>query len=203
MDDSAELAIFPLDTVLFPSGVLPLRIFETRYMDMVRECMSRNLAFGVCRITGGSEVGEAAPHEMIGCTARITDWDMQRQGLLELRTVGESRFRIVTHRTQADRLIRARVEILPDDPEVEVPPELQVCSSLVQKLVSELADGQGDRMKQMIEPPWRFESAGWVANRLAEFLPIPAETRQRLMELDDPLVRLAWIHRFLEQNQVI
>jgi uncharacterized protein len=203
MDGSTEIAIFPLNTVLFPSGVLPLRIFEARYMDMVRECMSRDLAFGVCLITDGAEVGEAARHEAIGCTARITGWDMQQQGVLNLRTIGSSRFRIVSQRVQGDRLIRARIQSLPDDPPAGVPPELEVCASLARSLAEQLSQADDGPMNRLIEAPCRFDEAGWVANRLAEFLPIPVTIRQRLMELDDPLARLAWIHRYLEQNQVI
>ena len=89
-----QVPLFPLNTVLFPGGVLPLRVFEARYMDMVRECMKGSDPFGVVLITRGSEVGAPASTESVGTLARIVAWDMPRLGLLHLRAVGSERFRI-------------------------------------------------------------------------------------------------------------
>ena len=86
---NADVPVFPLGTVLFPGGVLPLRIFEARYMDMVRERMQREAPFGICLITRGGEVGEAAEHEPVGCLAHIRGWDMEQLGVLQLRAAGE------------------------------------------------------------------------------------------------------------------
>jgi Lon protease-like protein len=198
-----ELAIFPLNTVLFPGGVLPLRIFEARYMDMARDCMAAQRPFGVCLITAGGEVGEAAEHETIGCEARIVDWDMQQLGLLQLRTIGGRRFRVTARRVQSDGLVRAETEPIPDDPDTPIPEELAVCASLVARLVEDLVEKETDPMKKMIEPPYRLDSATWVGNRLCEFLPISPKARQRLMALDDPLTRLSVIHQYLQQHRVV
>jgi Lon protease-like protein len=199
----ADIPIFPLSTVLFPGGVLPLRIFEARYMDMVRDCMQRDAPFGVCLITRGGEVGEAAEHEPIGCLAHIRGWDMEQLGLLQLRTVGGPRFRIVDRRVGRNGLIRATADELPADPAVEVPDELAECVLLLRKIVHELREREPDADKRMIAEPCDFDSAAWVANRLCEFLPIANPAKHKLMALDEPLARLSLVHRYLQQHQVL
>ena len=191
----ADLPIFPLSTVLFPGGVLPLRIFEARYMDMVRDCMQRDAPFGVCLITKGGEVGEPAEHEPIGCLAHIRGWDMEQLGLLQLRTVGGARFRIVDRRVGRTGLIRASVDELPDD--------FADCAMLLRRIVDELREREPDADKRMIAEPVDFESSAWVANRLCEFLPIPAGAKHKLMALDEPLSRLHLVQRWLQQHQVL
>jgi Lon protease-like protein len=199
----ADVPLFPLGTVLFPGGVLPLRIFEARYMDMVRDCMHREQPFGICLITKGGEVGEPAEHEPIGTLAHIRGWDMAQLGVLQLRTIGGSRFRIIDRRVGGNGLIRASVDELPEDPRLEVPDELAECAMLVRRIVEELRTREPDSEKRMIAEPCDFESAAWIANRLAEFLPIPNPTRHKLMALEDPLARLLLVHRWLQQHQVI
>ncbi len=199
----ADLPIFALGTVLFPGGVLPLRVFEVRYVDMVRDCMHRSAPFGVCLITQGKEVGTAAEHEPVGCLARIVDFDMEQLGLLQIRTIGASRFRVATRRIQPDGLVRADVESIADDMTMSVPEEFAACTTLVRRLVQDLASRESDPAKRMIAEPYAFDSAGWVANRLCEFLPIPVRAKQKLMELDEPLVRLSLVHQFLQQKGVL
>lgn len=199
----ADLPIFPLSTVLFPGGVLPLRIFEARYMDMVRDCMQRDAPFGVCLITRGGEIGEPAEHEPIGTLAHIRGWDMEQLGLLQLRTVGGARFRILDRRVGGNGLIRASVDELPDDPRLEVPDDMAECAMLVHRLVDDLRQREPDPEKRMIAEPFDFESAAWVANRLAEFLPIPDPAKHKLMALDEPLARLSLVMRWLQQHQVL
>jgi Lon protease-like protein len=198
-----ELSIFPLDTVLFPDGVLPLRVFEARYLDLVRECTTADLPFGVCLITEGSEVGEAAAHEPIGCTARIVDFDLEESGLLNLRALGGQRFRVLERTVRQDGLIRADIEMIDPDEAVAIPDDFEGCVSLVRRLVDDLVARETDPMRQMIAQPYRFESAAWVGNRLCEFLPIAPGARQKLMQLDDPIARLSLIHQYLHQHQVI
>ncbi|MFZ4758933.1 MAG: LON peptidase substrate-binding domain-containing protein [Burkholderiaceae bacterium] len=199
----ADVPIFPLSTVLFPGGVLPLRIFEARYMDMVRDCMQRDAPFGVCLITKGGEVGEAAEHEPIGCLAHIRGWDMEQLGLLQLRTIGGTRFRIVDRRVGRNGLIRASADGLPDDERVDVPDDMADCAALLRKIVDDLREREPDADKRMIAEPCDFESATWVANRLCEFLPIPNPAKHKLMVLDEPLARLGLVQRWLQQHQVL
>jgi uncharacterized protein len=199
----ADTPIFPLSTVLFPGGVLPLRIFEARYMDMVRDCMQHERPFGVCLITRGGEVGESAEHEAVGCLASIRNWDMQQLGLLEIRTVGTQRFRILDRRVAANGLVRATLETIPDDPVESVPDEFSMCATLLERIVQDLERREPDPDKRMIAEPYAFDSAAWVANRLSEFLPTPGPVKHKLMVLEDPVARLALVHRVLEQHRVL
>src|SRR2546428_1626064 len=113
--ESLRVPIFPLNTVLFPGGLLPLRVFEARYMDMTRECLKRNEPFGVCLIHQGSEVGAPAVPEGVGCLAKIQECDMQQQGILNLKTRGGQRFRILERKTGTQGLISADVELIAPD----------------------------------------------------------------------------------------
>lgn len=203
MDTEPLLPIFPLGTVLFPGGVLPLRIFEARYMDMVRECMAASRPFGVCLITHGNEVGKPAEHEEVGCTAVIEDWDMTEPGVLQLRTVGRMRFRVLETRVQRDGLIRARTQTIEPDPDLPVPEELAPCSVIAQKLIEDVCKREPESNRRILAEPYAPQSAGWVANRLAELLPLAPAARQLLMALDDPLRRLAIIHEVLRREEAI
>lgn len=198
-----DLPIFPLGAVLFPGGALPLRVFEARYMDMVRECMQRATPFGVCLITRGHEVGEAAEHEEIGCLATISEWDMEQLGLLKIRARGGARFRVRARRVQKDGLIRAEALPIAADPELPVPQGYAVCADLLRKIVHDHVEREPNLLGRMVGEPYAFESATWVGNRLSEFLPISPRARQKLMELDDPLARLSLVHQFLERQRVI
>ncbi len=191
--DWKHLPIFPLGTVLFPGGQLPLRVFEARYVDMTRDCMKRGTPFGVCLIREGSEVGTPALPHVIGCLAEIHDWDMQQLGVLQIKTAGTYRFRIESTSVAADGLIRALAHRIADDPVLAVRPELTSCATLLKALLPRLP-------AEMMPQPHYFDEAGWLANRLAEVLPIPPLAKQKLMELEDPDLRLTTIHRFLEQQ---
>lgn len=198
-----EMAIFPLETVLFPDGVLTLRVFEARYLDLVSECTAAGTPFGVCRITEGSETDPGASHEAVGCTARIVDFDVEDSGLLNVRALGGQRFRVLDRRLRQDGLVRADIEMIDPDDEVRVPEEHADCETLVRRLVDDLVAREADPMRRMIAEPYRFDSASWVGNRICEFLPIPSRARQKLMELDDPVTRLSLIHQYLHQHQVL
>lgn len=198
-----DLPVFPLATVLFPGGVLPLRVFEARYIDMVRDCMRQASPFGVCLITRGGEVGEAAEHEPVGCLATITDWDMEQLGLLQIRTRGGERFRVVSRRVLKNGLVRVSAEAIAPDPDMPVPEAFAICSDLLRRIVGDLVEREPDPQARMIREPYAFDSAAWVGNRLSEFLPINARAKQKLMELDDPMTRLSLVHRYLGQQRVI
>ena len=191
-----EIPIFPLGTVLFPGGLLPLRVFETRYMDMTRECMKTQTPFGVCLIKSGREVGEPAVPEDIGCLAHIQEWDMQELGVLSLRTQGGQRFRIRDRTVTEQGLVRANIELIDPEPATALPAEFAACANLLELVVA-------DKSASVFAEPHRFEDATWVGYRLTEILPVPLTAKQRLLELDDSLLRLQILHRFLEQRGLI
>jgi Lon protease-like protein len=179
--------------VLFPEGLLPLRVFEARYMDMTRDCLKRDQPFGVCLIHEGSEVGAPAVPEGIGCLAKILEWDMQQQGILNLRTRGGQRFRIVKRETGTQGLISADVELIPPEASVAVPEKFASCVRLVEMVVV-------DQGKPIFAEPHAFDDAAWVGYRLTEILPVPLAAKQKLLELTDSLARLSILQRFLESR---
>ena len=194
--DPRDIPIFPLNAVLFPGGLLPLRIFEQRYMEMTKDCLRDDEPFGICLIRSGREVGEPAVPEEIGCLARVVHWEMQQLGVLQVRVRGEQRFRILERRILESGLARARVDVLPPEKDDMVPEEFAACSTLLQLVIQK----HGDRL---IEAPHRFESASWVGARLTEILPVPLIAKQKLMELEDSLQRLEILHKVLVQHELV
>lgn len=190
-----RLPLFPLKTVLFPEGVLPLRVFEPRYMDMITRGMREGSPFGVCLIAAGEEVGETAVPHPVGTAAHIEQWDMEQAGLLTLVTRGGRRFRVVDHEVERDGLLVGEVRWL-DEPAPQPMPTAQLdLLPLLQTIVAEL----GDRLP----PPHRFDDAGWVGARYAELLPVPLEAKQRLLELDDVISRLEILQQFLREHGLL
>lgn len=188
-----RIPIFPLRTVLFPGGVLPLRIFEARYMDMTTRCLREGKVFGVCLIAEGSEVGQPAVPHAIGTSARIVSWDMAQPGLLNLVTHGEHRFRILSTETAPDRLLTAEVEWLP---EASSEPLAEGCAPLAALLHAIVTDSG----ETHFPPPHRFDDADWVGTRLASVLPMPDKIRQQLLEMDDPITRISVLRAFLSSQ---
>ncbi len=213
--DLDALPIFPLNTVLFPGGVLPLRVFETRYMDMVRDCMKREKRFGVSLIVQGREVarnrGDAALPEAVGVLAEIRDWDMREMGVLNLVTVGRERFRILRTTKSSEGLLRAQAELIEPDIPTPVEDEHVDCAQLLARIIAELeerhasqaGDDDGTPRAFPIAEPYAMGDAGWVANRLCEVLPVPLKAKQKLMELEDGRERLAIVDTFLRQKKVL
>ena len=207
MDTSDWLPLFPLRTVLFPGGVLPLRVFETRYVDMVRDRMKRDAPFGVIAIRSGEEVGKAAEHCSVGTLAHIVEWDMPELGVLQLQTRGGERFRVLETRIQPSQLIEARVEALPHSPPTDDADSLQVCAQVLSIVIGDLLDqARQEAGEDFINPfpePHQLDSAGWVANRWSEMLPISLEQKQALLEIDDEGERLLKVEQYLRENRVI
>jgi uncharacterized protein len=201
-----QLPLFPLNTVLFPEGLLPLRIFETRYMDMARDCLRDNTPFGVCLITRGSEVGGPATFETIGCVAHIGSWDMPQLGVLNVRALGGQRLRVLSSHWREDKLAIGDVELL--DPDEDMPPAQRHadCVELLRRIIDDMQDNaerEGDDARLPFQPPWKLGSSVWVGNRLCEVLPVPLKAKQKLMELDDAATRLDIVTDYLRQHAVL
>lgn len=177
-----EIALFPLRTVLYPGGPLSLRIFETRYIDMVSRCLKEERGFGVCLIKEGGETGPAEVHHT-GTLARIRDWSQGQDGLLYILARGEGRFRLHTRRVQADGLNLGEVEWLPEEPVAAMPETRRELAEILRQIIQQVEGAYAE-----LEP--RYDDAGWVSNRLAELLPISLVQRQYLLELTDPLKRV-------------
>jgi uncharacterized protein len=188
--------IFPLGTVLFPGGILPLRIFEVRYVEMAKACLKDGTAFGVCLIREGAEVGSPAVPEPVGCLARITDCDVEQLGVLNVKTEGLGRFRIVDTQVNRDNLIVGRIEDLHAEPQVSDAPGFAESAEFLRKVMTAIGSGR-------FATPYRFEDPTWVGFRLAEILPLRMDVKQKLLELTDATLRLAILHKFLQQQKLV
>lgn len=191
---SETLPMFPLQTVLFPEGVLPLRIFEPRYLDMVADCLRNNAGFGVCLIRSGREVGPAASFHEVGTVAMIEDWEQGEEGLLHITISGQRRFRVLESRVLQNQLSQAEVEWLEPEAAQPIPAEVRILPGLLGKLIEELG------------PPFnrlqlRTNDLGWVTARLTEILPLPLETKQLWLETADPVQRQQGLMDYLRTQR--
>lgn len=191
-----ETPLFPLRSVLFPGGHLPLRIFEPRYLDMVQRCHAQGQPFGVVALTEGHEVRQRdgagfrrETFHAVGTLARIDHFEHEQPGLIHLRTRGTQRFRLQGSRCLSHGLWVGDLTLLPDDAAVPVPDDLRTASRQLQDLLASWRERAGPE-ELPLQPPYAWDDAGWLANRWAELLPMPADDRQRLMAMNNPLLRL-------------
>ncbi len=207
----SALPLFPLGTVLFPGGLLPLRIFEVRYLDMIGKCHKAGAPFGVVSLTQGSEVRVAgAANEQfaaVGTLAQIKELDAPQAGLLQIECVGTQRFRVRDSQMQKHGLWTAEVERLMDDVPLSVPDDLRLTADALRRLVDTLEERKrmhaADALRLPIAAPYCFDDCGWVANRWCELLPLPAELKQRLMALDSPLMRLELVSDLIARTGIV
>jgi len=190
-----ELSLFPLGTVLYPGGQLSLRIFESRYLDMVRECARTGRPFGVSLILEGHEAGAPAVPAAVGTLARIVDFHNREDGLLGILAEGGERFRVTRTRVRSDGLVRGEIELWPAEPVQEVPVEFALLPSILERLVETIGPQWRDASRQS------YDDASWVGYRLAELLPLQNDERQRMLELVDPIRRLAELRDILPRFQ--
>ena len=193
---STETPLFPLGSVLFPGGHLPLRIFEPRYLDMIQRCHAQGQPFGVVALTEGHEVRQREGggfrretfHD-VGTLARIDHFQHAQSGLIHIRARGTQRFRLRSSRCLSHGLWVGEIERLPDDATVSVPYDLGPAVYRLQQLLAEWSERvAADELP--VQPPYGWDDTGWLANRWAELLPMPLADRQRLMAMDNPLLRL-------------
>ena len=196
-----ELALFPLQSVLFPGALLPLKVFEARYLDLVGDCLRNAAPFGVVCLSKGRDVGREEVHfEREGVIARIDDVDAEQPGILRVRCTGTQRFAIEGQaRRRADGLWLAQVHRLPDDepmaPDAALMPTVKALASAIAAL--------REQGSTPFAPPYRFDDAGWVANRWCEILPIPLAAKHRLMVLPEPQMRLRLVDEYLRGKGVV
>jgi Lon protease-like protein len=190
-----EVALFPLPTVLFPGGHLPLRIFEQRYLDMVRDCARDGSEFGVCLITQEAEALTPSRTANTGTMAQIVDWYTLDDGLLGLTTTGKDRFSVEKTRQQDDGLIMATVSMLKEPEPCAVPESYFVLSQVVSRFMDKLSD------RYPSYTPDQLDNAVWVGYRLSELLPLLAIEKQNLLETNDPVSRLQSLLEVLPRFQ--
>ena len=172
-----QIPLFPLNTVLFPGGPLPLRIFESRYLDMISRCMKQNSAFGVLLIRAGQEAGSATMHK-VGTLAKITDWYQGSDGLLGITALGTERFELLSVERQHDGLYVGEVELLPAVPSMQLPEAHQGLARILENVLNELG-----RLYEGLDR--HFDDATWVTYRLVEVLPAALQQKQEVLESTD------------------
>ena len=190
-----DIPLFPLNTVLFPGGPLSLRIFEPRYLDMVRDCARAGSGFGVCMILHGRESGEPTVPAAVGTVARIVDFYTMPDGLLGIRAEGCDRFHVDSSRVRDNGLAHGSVRFWPPEPQVQMPPEFGLLSTILERLI----DRSGSIFANVTQD--RYEDASWVGFRLAEALPLENRERQHLLQMTDPMTRLDQLMHYLPRFQ--
>ncbi|HRL53718.1 hypothetical protein BDD18_2579 [Acidovorax temperans] len=202
----SSLPLFPLASVLFPDGVLALRVFEVRYLDMVRKCHQTGAPFGVVSLTQGSEVRRAgAPDEQfhdVGTLAVIEQLASPQPGLITLVCKGTERFRITQRNHLVHGLWIASVSQLDRDLSIPIPEDLKKTATALTQVLHTLHARDALNPAAKLPTPEQLDDCGWVANRWCELLPVPMELKQRLMELDNPLVRLELVGDVLERTGI-
>jgi len=190
---TTTVPIFPLNTVLYPGSMLPLRIFEQRYLEMTRDCLRDSTPFGVCRIKEGVEVGKPALPEALGCTALIAEWEMPHLGVFHLKARGQQRFRIRHQTTQPNGLIRAEIDLLEEVPGSANEESLALCRRVLEQIVGRLG-------VEYFFAPLAYDDPRWVSYRLAEVLPLALEEKQTLLETRDDHERLMRLYGLLKSS---
>jgi uncharacterized protein len=189
------IPLFPLGTVLFPDGLLPLKIFEQRYVDMIKNCLRDTTPFGVCLIKEGQEVGNPAAPYNTGCLARIEQWEVPHPNLFAVLARGSSRFRILDTTIAANGLITARIETLPEPTRPDTID--QACQEVLRQAVERAGAAGG------MPGPVRLDDPVWVSYRLSEILPISAQEKQTLLELSDTEARLTQLRELMLAHGII
>ena len=190
-----DIPLFPLNAVLFPGGPLSLRIFERRYLDLVRDCARNGSGFGVCLILHDSEAGENTVPAAVGTLARIVDFCTLPDGLLGISAEGGERFHVDSSRVRDNGLAHGTVRFWPDEPALALPAEFGLLATILERLMEQpgSAFAKADRRC--------FDDASWVGFRLAESLPLENRERQHLLQITDPLCRLEQLMYYLPRFQ--
>jgi Lon protease-like protein len=190
-----DIPLFPLHAVLFPDGYLKLRIFEQRYIDMVRECSLKACCFGVCLINNPEDSNRPANHMRVGTTAEICDFSTLDDGLLGITAYGRQKFIINRTRMRDNGLLMAEVELLDETDLIDVPDEYSVLSMITGRFMEQAGSHYPSFQ------PQHLQDANWVGYRLAELLPLDINEKQVLLQISDPLERLQMLLELLPRFQ--
>ncbi len=199
-----SIPLFPLGTVLFPEGVLPLQIFEVRYLDMIAKCVAGDSPFGVVMLTEGHEVRTPEAMEKFvasGTLATVESRSAPSPGLLQVICRGSARFRVLSSQRRTNGLWTAEIELLPDDLPVRIPSELRGAAEALDRVLGSLSDVPEERWP--VRLPFRLDDCGWVSNRWCELLPLTMAQKHHLLMLDNPLIRLELMHDLLDEHGLI
>lgn len=197
-----NLPLFPIGSVLYPGSVMPLRIFEVRYLDMIRRCIENSAPFGIVSLLQGNEVARPEQTEsfaQIGTLATIISHESPQPGLRMIRCLGQQRFRTMRIERLKHGLWMSDVKYLAQDTAVQVPQELGLCRSLFEKVLRRMPPSAQNNLFLGEPQPHQLNDCGWLANRWCHLLPLPLEMKQRLLELESPLIRLELVSDLIDK----
>ena len=199
-----NLPLFPLNVVVCPDGYLPLKIFEARYLNMVRDCLRNKSSFAIVTILPEGETDPEGnfPFANIGTLVNIVDADVTAIGLIMIRCVDQHRVKVDSFTQQPDGLVMGEVNYIPNDVSIPVPEDLNPSVKVLKQLLKTLANQNLSLTNMPIVEPYQFENAAWVANRWVELLNLPLLQKQRLMQMESPILRLELIQDILDANKV-
>ncbi len=191
-----DIPLFPLTTVLFPGMLMPLRIFEPRHVDLVRECARANRGFGIClRLDVDAQTSDVSGLAAVGTFARMQDFWTLPDGLLGITVLGAERFRVASLRVRDNGLVHGEARFWPDESVVPIPPEFALLATILERLLDRIGAEWADAPRE------RYDDATWVGFRLAQVLPLALHERQQLLEMTDPLARLQQLLHYLPRFQ--
>ena len=199
-----KIPLFPLGTILFPDGVIALKIFEARYLDMIKQCMREKTEFGVVSIINNSDASEediSLCFSKIGTLAQIEDFDPVQPALYMTKSFGTQRFKLISSQQEANGLWIGEVELLENDPLMPIPQEHQKVAELLAEIISliQSEDLLGDAP---FKKPFKVDDCGWVSNRLAELLPLTLAQKNHLLAQTNPRIRLDLITEIIEDDDL-
>lgn len=195
-NNTIELSLFPLNTVLFPGSILPLKVFEPRYVELVSDCMRAEKPFGINLIRTGQETGTPADPEPVGCLASISGWDMPELGILQIQVTGGQRFYVEHSHVEPNGLILASACLIAEEAPLALPAKHVACAEMLKRIIDHLGH-------ERFQAPFKYDDSVWVGYRLAELLPLKRSARQNMLEMNDSLVRIEILHSFLVQQGLI
>ncbi len=187
----SETALFPLQTVIFPGGLLPLRIFEPRYLDMVSDCLRQQTEFGICAIesSGSSDTDKDAIPYQVGTLVKVVDFEELPDGLLGITVLGKQKFLMQTVTRQQDGLLLADVSVIPAEHDQQVPSQYQHLVKLYERILPDIQEHHGPEVMEQYQQA-DLQSASWLGGRLVEYLPLDLTFKQELLQSNDVLQRL-------------
>ena len=199
-----EIPLFPLGTVLFPDGVIALKIFEARYLDMIKQCLRDKTEFGVLSVIKNSDLSEedvSLSFSNIGTLAQIEDFDPIQPALYMTKSFGTQRFKLISSKQEVNGLWIGQVELLANDPLIPIPQEHQKVVKLLDEIISVIKSENllGDAP---FKKPYKVDDCGWVSNRLAELLPLSLAQKNHLLAQTNPRIRLDLITEIIEDDNL-
>jgi uncharacterized protein len=190
---STELALFPLSATLFPGGRLSLKVFEQRYYELAKNCISSGESFGIVTLNAGNEVGADQSFAKIGTAVTIASFDAPQPNVFALDVIGDQRFEIVSSRVRSNGLHHAQVRWIPAEAVIPLSPQFEPLAALLKPVVDALGETR-------FAPPFDFADSTWVGNRLAEILTIPPAIKQTLLEINDAELRLKTLNQLISRG---